>query len=95
MNREELFLHAISKYGGASQITVAIEEMAELTKELVKYLRYGEEHPRALIIEEIADVEIMLEQITMLFGFTRLGIDNYKTQKLERLAKRLDVAFSE
>ena len=95
MNKKEIFEEAIKQYGGTSQITVAIEEMAELTKELVKHLRYGDSHPRAQIIEEIADVEIMLEQLVMLFKFTRLGVDNYKAQKLERLATRLGVAFSE
>ena len=56
---------------GEEQINILIEEMAELTQALCKYKRMQSDNkPRATetdilenIIEEIADVEIMLEQI--------------------------------
>ena len=51
---------AVNVYGKTSQCTVCMEEMAELTKELSKNLR-GQDNA-AHIAEEIADVEIMLEQ---------------------------------
>lgn len=95
MNKQELFQEAIKQYGGVSQITVAIEEMAELTKELVKHLRYGDTHPRDQIIDEVADVEIMLEQLVMLFKFERSEVEARKNFKLNRLGTRLGVAFSE
>ena len=40
------------------------------------------------IEEEIADVEIMLEQLTRIFS-DREAIDEIKQQKLERLERRL------
>lgn len=61
----------ISIMYGEEQINLMIEEMAELTQALCKYKRMQSDNkPRATetdilenIIEEIADVEIMLEQI--------------------------------
>lgn len=52
-------------YGKESQLLVAIEEMSELTKELCKYFRHYDR--RKEIIEEIADAQIMIEQLVELF----------------------------
>ena len=57
---------AIDTYGAVMQITVAFEEMSEVQKELCKHLRGRGSHEN--IAEEIADVEIMLEQMKMLFN---------------------------
>lgn len=61
----EVLQRALDTYGSTLQIVVMMEEMSELQKELCKYLRGrgSFEH----IAEEIADVEIMLEQMKMLF----------------------------
>lgn len=69
--QEEMAIYekAVDKYGTANQIVVAIEEMSELTKALAKYLRYGAtEAILASIQEERADVEIMLNQLHVIFG---------------------------
>ena len=42
------------------------------------------------IAEEIADVEIMLEQYKIIFGAT-LPVNRIKSNKLQRLAERLGV----
>lgn len=62
------------------------EEMAELQKELCKHAR-GKEN-RAQIAEEIADVQIMLEQMELLHDCEGL-VAGFKAQKLDRLEKRL------
>lgn len=62
------------RYGDEAQIDVAIEEMAELTKALLKLRRhYRSEKPHGSaynlidnIAEEMADVQIMMEQITVM-----------------------------
>ena len=66
-----------------------MEEMSELQKELCKDLRGrgSFEH----IAEEIADVEIMLEQMKMLFGCTD-DVRDWRRRKVERLKERLDDA---
>lgn len=81
----KLYRQALEKWGTA-QIIIAFEEMAELQKELSKYLR-GRENTTE-IAEEIADVEIMLEQMKVLFGIEDI-VKDYKNQKLRRLEERL------
>ena len=78
---------ALDTYGSALQIVVTMEEMSELQKELCKYLR-GKYSP-ASIAEEIADVEIMLEQMKMLFCCAD-DVRNERRGKVERLKGRLD-----
>lgn len=78
---------ALAHYGGEMQTMVCVEEMAELMKELSKNAR-GEDNVKA-IAEEIADVEIMLEQMKLLHGCDRL-VGMYKDVKLERLARRIE-----
>jgi hypothetical protein len=83
---------AIETYGEHSQIDKAIEEMAELTKALLK-LRYCEKDFERQIVqdavsEEMADVEIMLTQLHMIFGNTK-KVEEYQIKKIKRLERRL------
>ena len=78
----------IKRYGTRMQTVVAIEEMAELQKELCKALR-GEDRKKE-ITEEIADVDIMIEQLQRMYGITPREVDDVVTQKMLRLEKRLD-----
>ena len=84
---------AIDKYGAAAQRRQMIEEMAELTQALCKCERvapspfHGEEWDKARdhVLKEIADVQIMLNQMQLLYG----DCTEWKIKKLERLAERL------
>ncbi len=84
---------AIERWGEEMQIIVAIEELSELQKALTKRLRAGGgsvdcETARLLsenILEEMADVYIMLAQLEMMFG----DPTEYEIEKLERLAERV------
>ncbi len=80
---------AIQMYGKESQILMAMEEMSELQKELCKNYR-GQEN-RTCIAEEIADVEIMLEQMKILFA-VRKQSEKFLEFKLSRLQERLEAA---
>lgn len=82
----EICRAALETFGKSSQMQVAIEEMSELTKELCKHRR-GRDNVEA-IAEEIADVEIMLRQLVILFD-CKETVDKYRRYKLERLAKRI------
>lgn len=77
---------AIGTYGCLMQIIVAIEEMAELTKELCKQLR-GRDNLEE-IAEEIADVNIMMEQQQIIFDCAE-RVKDYEEAKLQRLRDRL------
>lgn len=82
---ENTLQEAIAHFGARQQIIVAIEELSELQKELCKFLRYNK---FGNIAEEIADVEIMLEQMIMLFT-SRNSVEIWKQIKLERLDQRI------
>lgn len=83
---------ALETFGKELQVTMAIEEMSELTKALCKNGR-GQENTTH-IAEEIADVEIMLQQMVMLFD-CKGTVDKYRQYKLERLAGRIEEAREE
>lgn len=88
MNRTEILQKAIATYGEQSQVDMAIEEMAELTKALLKYRRnenMAVSERLDNIIEEIADVQIMLDQLKMIYGST----EKQDEFKLKRLNERL------
>ena len=80
-----LYEAAVEKFGEIAQIDQATEEMAELIVALNKYKRYvnfqqgDKEEILAHIAEERADVEIMLNQLHVIFG------DNTE-KELEKLA---------
>ena len=69
-----------SYYGIPSQKNKAIEEMAELTKELCKDIaRNGNVEE---ITKEIADVEVMLEQLKVVYDIDQSEIDKIKEEKI-------------
>ena len=73
---------AVEVYGEDMQITVAIEELSELIKELCKYKRgIGSE---IHIAEEMADVKIILEELEIIFDNKR-RVDIWYKDKVERL----------
>lgn len=76
MNTNDIIKSMITKFGEDSQIDVTIEEMSELTKELIKYKR-GKIHPeektatnRKNVIEELGDVAFMMEYLKIIFQIT-------------------------
>lgn len=87
MKTGDLYAAAVKKYGKLSQLIMCMEEMAELTKEISKSIR-GVDNSSA-ISEEIADVEIMLEQLRVIYH-NRSEIDTIKADKLRCLAYRLE-----
>lgn len=82
----EICRRALEAIGAQAQVMMVIEEMSELTKELCKHRR-GRDNVKA-IAEEIADVEIMLRQMVMLFDCAG-QVETFRRYKLERLAERM------
>lgn len=83
-----IMLDAINCYGNNPQVDMSIEEMSELTKELLKNRR-GKEN-RSLIADEMADVYIMLEQLKFIFGIDETELKVNAEFKLRRLRERMD-----
>ena len=92
--RRGIMLRAIHRYGEAAQIDMAVEEMAELTKALCKVKRAtpGATTTAAIanVIEEIADVQIMLDQLRLIFA---RSTEEVEEDKLRRLLGRLNDFF--
>ena len=84
----ETFEAAIKTYGTEQQMIVAIEELSELQKEICKYMRKNLGRPRFKLHEEIADVEIMLEQLKMIFKCDD-AVEGWRLDKVVRLKTRL------
>ena len=87
-NQINTMLDALNHYGNRPQVDMAIEEMSELTKELLKNRR-GEEN-RSMIADEMADVYIMLEQLKFIFGVDETELKVNAEFKLQRLNERLN-----
>ena len=80
---------AIKTFGIDNQSDIAIEEMSELTKAIIKHRRYNTEETREQIKEEIADVQIMVYQLMILYG-EQYGVWDIRDSKIERLKKRIE-----
>lgn len=87
MNEKEICKQALDTYGAEAQTLMVFEEMSELMKALCKHAR-GESN-RLAIAEEIADVQIVLAQMILLYDCAD-EVAEYKQFKLERLRQRLD-----
>lgn len=88
----EILLDALEHYGERAQVDMMLEEMAELSKALLKLRRaqkFREPGQWLLmedVAEEIADVQIVLDQMKMLYPMW----DGFRRKKLQRLEERIE-----
>lgn len=82
IERNEAYELFLNTWGKTQQMIMVLEETAELQKEITKNLR-GRDNVES-IIEEIADVEIMLEQLKFIFKIDQAVIDEQKESKIKR-----------
>ena len=84
--KNDLYQRVMDKYGIDAQLTVVIEELSELAKEVCKVKRgIGNLNHLA---EEVADVEIMCEQLRYIYSID-IDVEAWKNTKLKRLDDRL------
>lgn len=74
-------------YGLRLQMRQLIEEMAELTQVICKSERYDIETVRDHLVEEVADVDIVLSQVKYLLGDSEF--DKIKDAKIKRQMQRI------
>ena len=91
---EQTFLVAFERFGEPHQLMLCFEEMAELMKAVNKWRRnkhLAEKYPSYVgdVTEEIADVEIMLDQLQIMLEIPHNDVYDIRCKKLERLADRL------
>lgn len=84
MSEKEILLSAIKTFGERKQEEVAIEECAELIQ-AISHKHRGREHN---IPEEIADVEICIEQLKLI---NECGeeVERIKAEKIQRLYDKI------
>ena len=85
MKDREVLQGMLDKNGVKYQMGVCIEELAELTKELTKHLR--DKGSEMHTLEEIADVEVTLAQMKLVFPDAQDKINMFKRFKMQRLYK--------
>ena len=86
MHPNEVAIKAVQKYGREHQITKAIEEMAELMNELAK--SQDKRTTTEKVIDEIADVKIMLKQLEYIYG--QFKVEKRFMEKIKRLEMMLN-----
>lgn len=95
----QVLQRARETYGAHKQIGVAAEECTELAKELIKAFRYDSfddvvKNTKENVIDEVADVFIVLDHVLKLFNITPEDLQPYITKKLQRLEYWLDNSSS-
>lgn len=91
----DVLCDAIVTYGREAQTDMCIEECSELIKALLKYRRFPPEewlskkrlNTLKSIQEEIADVQIMIWQMDLMYGYGFTG--DQIDKKIDRLRERI------
>jgi len=86
--RTNLYIRAIQKWGASAQYIMVIEECAEFIHQITRILRGSADSGK--VAEELADIEIMIEQFRILQPDVAVQADIIKHEKLDRLRERLD-----
>ena len=87
IDRDIVYTRAIRHFGERHQSLKLVEELNELGAAIMKHTL--ETHGRLNVLEEIADVEILLKQIRLILKADPT-IDGFIDSKLERLSRQLD-----
>lgn len=87
-DRLYLYRQAVKKWGVVPQLEISVEEMAELMAEIMHLIRNRIKPDDEHLAEEIADVEICIEQLKDILN-NWVSVEKWKDIKLERLEKRL------
>lgn len=94
MNDEDIYDLALTTWGYDLQMDVAIEELSELIKAILKHRRDPSIHKAIDIAEELGDVEIMCKQLEIAMlqkypEFTQWKLESKQT-KLHRVRSMLN-----
>lgn len=91
---QEVVSLMLKKMGEDFEIDVAVEEMSELIKELLKYKRSKvldrekQAASRDHVVEEIGDVMFMMEYLKVIFSISEQEIQSIVEQKAKRTRRR-------
>lgn len=86
-NLKDLALEAVQKWGKEPQLCQATEELAELIV-AINHFRRDKADVRE-VAEEIADCQLILEQLKLIIGISKEGMEEVQQAKLEKLKRGL------
>ena len=92
INREQL-IFVINTYGVKPKEDIALEELSELQKAILKHRRYENKETEQAIIDEIADVQIMLEQLKIIYSCHK-EVEKRIDYKIEWQIKRIKKKYN-
>ena len=88
---KDLYERNIRYHGTQQETTIAMEECSELIQAISKCKRYGgfiDKH-RDNLIEEIADVLIVINELQLIYDISDNDIENIKNTKMDRMDYRI------
>ena len=85
--KNTLCIKAFHKWGAKVQISKALEELTEL---LLALQHYPKKATREDILEEVADVEIILHELKLILNISDEELNNVVNKKLCKLEKLLE-----
>lgn len=88
MDMQSIYQKTISRWGDDAQYDQMVEECAELITAL-KHFRRGKVNQQ-VVIDELADVTLMLGQLTWMFGTDQ--VEKAVQQKLQKLDQLLNTS---
>lgn len=81
---------SLKTHGVEKTILVCMEELSELIQAISKIERYPDEEIRKYnLVEEIADVNIIVEYLKIIYDINNEDISEWADRKLSRLSKIL------
>lgn len=89
--RRRVYAEAIAVYGEKAQLHKVTEELGEQITEVSRIGTPREEQLQ--VLDELADVYVMLEQLAMIASISDRALDDRITYKVGRLGGRLANAY--
>ena len=88
---KDLYERNIQYHGIEQETTIAMEECSELIQAISKCKRYGGfiDNHRHNLIEEIADVLIIINELQLIYDISDNDIENIKNTKMDRMDYRI------
>lgn len=68
-DQNEILEEAVDKFGAMTQLDMVVEECAELIQAISKFKRYEGSEIDKNLIEEVADVSVMIAQIPYILSY--------------------------
>ena len=91
IDKIETLEKSLKKYGVDKIVLICMEELSELVQAISKIERYPDEEIRKYnLVEEIADVNIIIEYLKIIYDIDVADVNGWIDKKINRLYKKLE-----